>query len=253
MKITLIKDGNEIDKMLAPTASLFEGYEEFWSNYIGCQAGDGLESTGMKISGISPDQDLLRRLIGQWNYSILLDYFHLNQLIPHMPDFETKTFTTLERTYILSVHIYSNAVDCIEKIYNKLNRSRQDPVFIKNFKLFRNIFVHDIRPLIYIKAKIYNVLSPEAFETLKPYERGHFVWSDLNKAESNYIPLSTFIDRLKSNILSEFNLILPIELKEFTMKQMPKIQPSSTSPIRSRPAPSATFGPKPSASISDNG
>lgn len=254
---TLKKNGNAIDQKYAPLVEMyFPKYEVFWSNYIGCESGGGLESKSKEIYEINSKDDHLRKLLGQWNYSILMDFVHLQEISQEIPEYSTENYTQLERTYLLAVAIFSNAIDCIEKIYKNLGLagSRSIPDYIEEFGLLRNIVIHDVRPLIYIN-RCYNVLKPESYYLLESWPRGEFVWTDLNKDRSNYLPLAEFISRLYSFIIVDFNAILDIEISEFRKRSMPKISSEGDNVTSTYPSAAAVEEeirkPTPSASVTN--
>lgn len=262
MALTLADNGNAIDQKYASIANkYFPNYESFWSKYVGCESGMGLESKSMEIPGIDPDNDRKRRLIGQWNYSILMDFVHLEEITLEVPEYSINNFTKLERLYVLAISIYYNALDCIDKICDLISHDRLNNNNKKSFREFRDTIVHDVRPLIYLDlpSETYCVLSPNGYFTLSQYSRGNFVWTDLSMDREYYIPLTEYIVLLKGYLISDFNCVLDIETSAFKKLNMPNIT-YKESEYLAHPSAAAVEGkdyweneekPTPSASITN--
>jgi len=261
MALTLAQNGNAIDQKYASIANeSFPNYESFWSKYVGCESGMGLESKSIEIPGIDPDIDRKRKLIGQWNYSILMDFVHLGEITLEIPEYSINNFTKLERLYMLAISVYYNALDCIDKICDLIDHDRLNNDNKESFREFRDIIVHDVRPLIHLDLPIgYCVLSPNGYLTLSQYSRGNFVWTDLSMEREYYIPLKEYIELLKGYLISDFNCVLDIATSAFKKLNMLTI-PYKESEYLAHPSAAAVEGkdywenrekPTPSASITN--
>lgn len=228
---SLIIHGNEFDQYYASYASSsFPKYEEFWAKYIGCDSSDGLRAKELKIPNIDPHKDNLRKVIGQWNYTVFINYIHLDELSKEIPDFKIESFTKLEKIHLLSSHLYYTSIDCLSKIKNKLRLPiKGKKIGIIGYNYYRNVLAHNVRPLVKVRGTEYYVIHPSDAskfkKTLPKNENESPIWSEgfgLNPSIT-FISLNDSIEFFKKSINEGFNLILESELMKFVEMVIPQL------------------------------
>lgn len=226
----LIINGNDFDQKYADYAwKYFPKYEEFWAKYVGCNSLSGRIARELIINGIEDSQDILRKLIWQWNYTIFLNYIHLDELSKNIPSFTIDRFTELERIHLLSTHLYYTSIECLIKIKNKLSLAiKGKKIEIQGYRFYRNMLAHNVRPFVRVNGNEYFVVDPNVTSKLKSIfannEENKSVWTDeLINQNINFISLNEAIEFLKSKLNEGFNLVLEKEINKFIEMGFPQI------------------------------
>ncbi len=212
-----IKDhGDSIEKLAAKKLadSIISKYNTFWATYIGCENG-----LPIQIKNITEEQNRIRLLLGQWNYTLL---FNLLILEPNNSSFGTikkneynKVVQSIQK-YNGMVHTFYNSIEIIKKFNEYFKSHNIDISQYKTFVEYRNIIAHNIRPFIKIDSVVRYPLNYDVFENLDK----NFVWSLDSSPQIKYQTIEEFkgyafshTQNLLFNLIDKANEILSSKLK----------------------------------------
>ncbi|MDH3651634.1 MAG: hypothetical protein OEQ53_18265 [Saprospiraceae bacterium] len=239
-------------------------YERYWARYTGAVQ-DGRIFREAEIHGITVKRDRMRKRLGQWNYSALMNCFHLLELwkATHKSDYEIKRSLEFERIYFLAVSLFYNGINCLQKVQSILNearvkadagkkndkkKKRRDktkgkhiPINLKvpGLKELRDAMIHNIRPLVQVdinKGEFQVACNLGFFEN----RADDWIWSDTDFFKDlQYKPISAFIWDLLQSLKDETNKIINEELRVFLDLGIKELIPPS--PVTTTiPPPQAT-------------
>lgn len=188
-------------------------YQDFWSRYVG-----NIKGNPANVKNISHELEKKRRLIAQWNYTILRNIYSIKLLDKKNRKKRSKSIFNIiqqENDFILTTHLFYNNLELIDKIYKQLstNSTTKTP---EGFIEFRNFITHNIRPVVKIKNGILQVPSNlEWFINISIETNESWLWTDADYSVVKYQNLIDYINWSFEKSINSFNKILEEEINYF--------------------------------------
>jgi hypothetical protein len=212
------------------------GYKNFWNDFVG-----NIEGNPARLEFSNEVLDNKRKLIAQWNYSILKNLFIIHKLQVDRYNKHKITKNNLndiihyDRDFILVTHLTYNNIELLDKIRNLIRNDSEETFYkdkYRDFINFRNLISHNIKPLT---KHSYSYLVPKNFEWF--IENGKddtkLIWGVMTEIE--YQPINDFFTWTIQTIITNFKDILTDEFtyckKLFNTKQKNKIVDVPTSNV----------------------
>lgn len=188
-------------------------YKYFWSIYVG-----NIKGSPANIINISPELDRKRRLIAQWNYTILKNIYSIKLLSNKNKKKRSRNIIDIihqENDFILTTHLFYNNIELIDKIFKQLS-SISTTKTPEGFIEFRNFITHNIKPVFEIKSGTLRVPSNlEWFINTSINTNESWIWSDMDFSGVKYQNLSDYINWIFEKSIDSFNKTLEEEINYF--------------------------------------
>lgn len=197
-----------------------KGYENFWSEFIG-----NVQNKPARLENSNIELDKKRKLIGQWNYSLLRNIYNIDNINETLKGHTFKRNNLsirlrYDREFLMVTHLMYNNLEILNKIYSTINNTKKDGKYTKlerEFVQFRNLISHNIKPLVKI-SNAYEV--PENLEWFLNIDDNEIIWSDENVFSGlKHQPLTKYYDWCLNKSVKYFKEILVDEFsyinKEF--------------------------------------
>ncbi len=218
----------------------FPNYEQFWSKYIGTETMEGM-TVEETIGGIE-DKDRKRKLLGQYLYSALVDYFAMRDIQEELSNYNEDDFFKWERNYRMSVYLAHHALEQLEYLRRILGQPKEIE-FQKRISRLRTTIIHYTRPLIGINAKEFQVISLDSVDNLPSADsESHPLWSELNPTSYDFISFSSFLQILCHNLSPHINNAIGDCLTWAADHRIPEIQREDLESTQKFPGPSGSVG-----------
>lgn len=212
-------DGDSLEKKCNDLIRLrIKKYIEFWSKYVG-----NIDGKPAKIDGILEELNKKRLMVAQWNYTLLRNIYQIKQIKEKNEKTASQNIVNkidiqiqIEMNFILFTHLFYNIIEIVEKIKVQIGDKTDSTSKFDDFKIFRNVLAHNIKPLTKIIKNYYHV--PENLEWFRKFSvlnNETWIWDDENFAELKYQRLSRYCDNYYNNALSLFNDVLLSEIAFF--------------------------------------
>lgn len=197
-----------------------KGYENFWSEFIG-----NIQNKPARLENNNIELDKKRKLIGQWNYSLLRNIYNIDNINETLKrhTFKKNNLSIrlkYDREFLMVTHLMYNNLEILNKIYSSINNTKKDEKYTnleREFVQFRNLISHNIKPLVKI-SNTYEV--PENLEWFLNIDDNEIIWSDENVFSGlKHQPLTKYCDWCLNKSVKYFKEILVDEFsymnKEF--------------------------------------
>ncbi|MEI7676916.1 MAG: hypothetical protein WCJ03_09065 [Bacteroidales bacterium] len=188
-----------------------KGYEIFWCKFIG-----NVDNKPASLENSDNDLDKTRKLLGQWNYSILRNLYNIDNINETLKKHTFKNNNLkirlrYDREFLMVTHLMYNNLEILNKIYltitKKENKKYTD--LERNFVLMRNLISHNIKPLVKISS---NYEVPENLEWFNGVDDKEIIWSDESFFSGlKHHPLKKYYEWCLQNTVSYFKNILTEE------------------------------------------
>jgi len=226
-------DGDPLEKKCKELIrSKIKNYNEFWSKYVG-----NINGKPIKIDGISEEQNKKRLMVAQWNYTLLRNIFQIKQIKEKNDKSASPNIVNnidiqihIEMDFILVTHLFYNIIEIVEKIKKQIGDNTNSTSKFDDFKMFRNVLAHNIKPLTKIINKKYCVpKNLEWFSAACIHNDDTWIWDNKCFNSLKYQSLSLYYEKYYTNALDLFNGVLLSEI-EFFDKELKgkKIQDKGT-------------------------
>ena len=191
------------------------GYKNFWNEFVG-----NINGNPARLEFQDGNIDNKRKLLAQWNYTILKNLYIINRLQTTRYNKHKIRHNNLndvlhyDKDFILVTHLIYNNIEILDKINDLLNGKSGIGSFktkYRDFINFRNLLSHNIKPLTkydnsYLVPKNFEWFTNNAKDDLK------IIWSDnhlFNNIE--YQPINEYLTWGVEVIISDFKELLTSE------------------------------------------
>ena len=190
------------------------GYKDFWNKFVGNVDG--------KPAQLEIEDDVVnikRKLIAQWNYSVLKNLYTIELLLKHKyrnHKINKKNIIEVisyDRDVLLVTHLTYNNISILDKINKQIKgiEEKYNEEY-KDFINFRNLITHNIKPLTKVG---YQYEVPKNFEwfTQNGKDTDNLIWSDESFFKGiAYQPIVDYFHYCINVIISSFKCILKDEM-----------------------------------------